>query len=124
MIKLITHCDLDGIGCIILAKLFFKDNIDYTICKSLQDVNEVLNNININQYEQIFITDIICNEEYLHNSKIQLFDHHQTAEYLNQYSNCIVRIEINNKKTCGTELFYHYLLKIPRKIQEFFVKFR
>lgn len=122
MIKLITHNDLDGIGCIILAKLFFKDNVDYTICKSLKDVNEILNNISINQYEKIFITDISCNEKYFNNDKIYLFDHHQTAEYLNQYKNCIVQVMLNNRKTCGTELFYQYLLNKGLESRNYFVE--
>lgn len=32
MIKLFTHNDLDGIGCTVLARLTFSENVDITYC--------------------------------------------------------------------------------------------
>ena len=34
MIKLITHTDLDGIGCAILAKIAFRDNVEIEYCNN------------------------------------------------------------------------------------------
>ena len=37
MIKLITHTDLDGIGCAILAKIAFRDNVEIEYCNILME---------------------------------------------------------------------------------------
>lgn len=114
MIKLITHTDLDGVGCAILATIVFKNNIDITYCHVPDEVNEYLNkNLNeLNTYEKVYITDCSCDEQYFKLiPHIRLFDHHITAESLNKFSNATVKVELNNRKTCGTELFYNYLIQ-------------
>lgn len=122
MYLLITHTDLDGIGCAILAKLFFKNDIEFILCKTYKDVNEYLEKINIADYNKIFITDITCDEKYMQSEKILLFDHHKTSLFLNQYKNCTVKVTLNNKLTCGAELFYQYLLSKGLCKYDYFVE--
>lgn len=121
-IKLFTHTDLDGIGCAILAYLAFgRDNVDVEYC-NYDDVDEkaetFLSNSDLrNLYDKIFITDISISEElakaidvWINPFNIRLFDHHATALWLNEYEWCEVSVELNNIKTCGTELFWKYLI--------------
>ena len=67
-IKLFSHCDLDGIGCAVLAYLAFgRDNVDVEFC-NYDDVDEkvetLLSNSDLrNLYDKIFITDISISEE-------------------------------------------------------------
>jgi len=121
-LKLFTHTDLDGIGCAILAKETF-NNVDIEYC-NYDDVNEKINNFfssgNFLDYSHIFITDISVKEDLakdidicVHNvsSEIFLLDHHQTANYLNEYNWCKVIVEENGELTSGTRLFYNYLIE-------------
>lgn len=121
-IKLFTHTDLDGIGCAILAYLAFgRENVDVEYCdySNVNDkVRDFFYNGNWDEYEHVFITDISisnelamaidkkCDEE-----QWNLFDHHNTAIYLNAYDWCQVLdvTPLTHIKTCGTELFYKYL---------------
>ena len=41
MIKLITHNDLDGIGCYVVAKYFIEEEVDVSYC-SYKNVNDVV----------------------------------------------------------------------------------
>ena len=43
MIKLITHTDLDGIGCAILAKIAFRNNVEIEYCNNPDRATEALN---------------------------------------------------------------------------------
>lgn len=132
-VKLFSHSDLDGIGCVVVAKKAFKD-LDYTICDYV-DVNEkildFLENERVTDYDRIFITDISFNDEVaerldmIHRggvSTVQLVDHHSTALHLaDKYSWCEVRVEESNLypnqyedsrgkvKSSGTTLFYKFL---------------
>lgn len=115
MIKLITHTDLDGVGCEILGKIAFKDNVDVSRC-NYNDINElVLKTILEHEnYEKIIITDISVNEivanrlNYISN-KVKLLDHHPSALFLNDYSFATVEEICDKGKTCGTQLLYDYL---------------
>ena len=40
-VKLFTHADLDGIGCGVLAKLAFGENVDIEYC-NYNDINETI----------------------------------------------------------------------------------
>ena len=131
-IKLFTHCDLDGVGCAILAYLAFgEENVDVEYC-GYKDVDEsVMEFLHAglhNHYDQIFITDISIREEtvnylldrpdeYLlapdiHDIKWRLFDHHATALGLNKYSWCEVRVNdtLSNYKASGASIFFKYLV--------------
>lgn len=115
MIKLFTHTDLDGVGCAVLAKLAFKDEVDIEYC-NYDEINEkVLEYINQNDNKVlIYITDISVKEEVAKlldkRGNVQLLDHHPTALGLNKYSWCRVMVEdLSCLKTSGTKMFYHWL---------------
>jgi len=116
---LITDSDLDGIGCAVLMEIFFKSkyiqfcnptNIDEFIIKIFQ-------NQDIHKYENVFITDLSVSEINakcldMHNinserEKTKLYDHHKTAEWLNDYSWANVNVTIDGiRPTCGTRIFW------------------
>ena len=116
MIKLFTHTDLDGVGCAILAKLAFGEEVDISYC-NYDDINEnVMNYLNHNDdsLSYIYITDIRVNEEVAElldkRGGVVLLDHHPTALGLNKYPWCKVKVEdLNGVKTSGTKMFYHWL---------------
>lgn len=115
MIKLFTHTDLDGVGCAVLAKLAFNDEVDIEYC-DYDEINEkILDYINRNDNRiSIYITDISVNEEVAKlldkRGCVQLLDHHPTALELNKYSWCRVMIkDLQGIKTSGTKMFYHWL---------------
>ena len=123
MIKLFTHTDLDGVGCAILAKLAFEDDVDIEYCgyDDIDDkVDEFVRSSAIEKFNNVYITDISIKDnrliktiDMLYPDKIRLFDHHKTAEYLNEYSWAYVS-EFDGElgfKTCGTELFYKHLME-------------
>jgi uncharacterized protein len=123
-VKLFTHTDLDGVGCAIVARHIFGDNVDVEYC----DYNEINDKVSqfINSesqdYDMIFITDISVNEnvakeieEHI-SDKTVLIDHHPTAKWLNKYKWATVEefeesVDPNEEyvKSSGTSLFYDYL---------------
>lgn len=119
-----THTDLDGVGCSILLKHFYRDhkNLDISYC-NYNDINEIVLDFldtvdNINEY-QIFITDISVNENVANqldiiNSEYKnvcLLDHHVTAEWLNKYDWATVKEFMNkSQKTSGTQLLYNHFM--------------
>ena len=116
MIKLFTHTDLDGVGCAILAKLAFGNNVSITYCNSPNALEDELLTNDLSSYDYVFITDLSFTQqcmlyENLSPSKFMLIDHHKTAEWLNDYDFANVHVKYKNKLTCGAELFYNYLLK-------------
>lgn len=117
MIKLYTHTDLDGVGCAILAKLAFGDNVSITYCNSPSELEANVNSLIMPDYEKCYITDLSVSSDYNNINflatykNLILFDHHKTAEWLNDYDFANVHVEYKNKLTCGTELFHNYLVK-------------
>ena len=117
LIKLFTHTDLDGVGCAILAKLAFGEEVDISYC-NYDDINEnIMNYLNNNDdsLSYIYITDISVNEEVAElldkRGGVVLLDHHPTALGLNKYPWCKVMVEdLNGVKTSGTKMFYHWLV--------------
>ena len=108
MIKLITHTDLDGVGCAILAKYVYGDNVDITFA-DYNEVNNIMEELDETKYDSVFMTDLSCDLDYI--SKLdKLIDHHKTALHLNKYDNCNVEVERSNGVlTCGTSMFADYL---------------
>lgn len=111
---MISHIgDIDGMGSPIIASLIYpkldiilshvgKDYIDEWI-KYIED--------NINKYEKIFICDLPLTMEQASilntmKDKIFHFDHHISNIESTRYSFSTVLVELNDHKTCGTELFY------------------
>lgn len=121
MYRLLSHNDLDGVGCGILAKLAFgkQVRIRYNSISGLNhEVEWFLENGDKETF--LFITDLSVNEEnekrleefYKAGGKVQLLDHHKTALHFNDYEwGHIVVEDEEGKLTSATSLFYEYLVK-------------
>jgi uncharacterized protein len=122
-VKLFTHTDLDGGGCAIVAiTRFGKENVDVTYC-DYHDVNQKINEFvfsdEIGHFDQIFITDISVSEQVaggldmLHSEgliDIQLLDHHETAEWLNEYEWATVSpVHEDGTSSSGTSMLWDFL---------------
>ncbi len=122
-VLLYTHkSDIDGIGCLVLAKLAFKD-LDYFLLPGVKELEELvrthLETNYLANYDQIFITDLALNEPALSllaassfKDKTQILDHHQYAinAHLNRFPFTFIEEIKNGKKRCATEIFYNYLV--------------
>lgn len=122
MYKLLTHTDLDGVSCAVLAKLAWGENVDVTFCHNPADVTQYLlkkyNEKVWLEYGMIYVTDLSFDADILRDCKIykdilRLFDHHGTAvePFRPYFKWATVEVEKDGRLTCGTELFYQYLLK-------------
>jgi len=121
MYKLLSHTDLDGVGCGVLARLAFGDQVKirYNSIASLnREVEWFLENEERNTH--LFITDLSVNEEnekrleefYKGGGNVQLLDHHKTALHFNEYEWGHVVVEDDEGSLAsGTSLFYEYLIK-------------
>lgn len=120
MYKLLSHNDLDGVGCGILAKLAFGKQVKvrYNSVSGLdREVEWFLENDNKDTF--LFITDLSVNEQNgkkldLHfqaERNVQMIDHHKTALHFNDYiwGHVVVEDE-EGKLTSATSLFYEYLV--------------
>ncbi|XQY93901.1 DHH family phosphoesterase [Metabacillus sp. HB246100] len=122
---LLTHNDLDGISCGILAKIAFKEDVevqyhsvnslDYAVEKFLQIHSEG----NLDR-TKLYITDLSVhqenakrlNEYVKKGGQVILIDHHKSALHLNNYSWASVSVEEpNGGLASATSLFYEYLIK-------------
>lgn len=121
-IYLFTHTDLDGIGCAVLAKYAFHDNVlQIEYCDNGEVDEKILRFLSDTTAKGICcITDISMSEKVAElieadNGKrveFHLLDHHPTAEFLNRYKWAnVVEAYQNGMRTCGTELFYEWLIK-------------
>jgi uncharacterized protein len=120
MYKLLSHNDLDGVGCGILAKLAFGENVKvrYNSISGLnREVEWFFDNDDKNTF--LFITDLSVNEKneqriqefYEEGGKVQLIDHHKTALHYNDYPWGQVVVEDDEGKlTSATSLLYDYLI--------------
>ena len=112
--------DIDGLGSVILAKLAFKD-VDYVLQPNPETLeitfHKYLELGLLNDYDQIYVTDLSLYDPSLTKvaetdlkDKFLLFDHHQRAieDGMNRYPFTKI-IEEDEKKRCGTELFYEHL---------------
>ena len=118
MVKLFTHTDLDGVGCAILAKLAFGNEVDISYCNYDDIDTEVRKFISKeNDVDMCHITDIRIIDEVAKEidekfDNFYVLDHHPTALYLNKYLWCTIKIEDEETyiKTSGTEMYYHWLV--------------
>lgn len=128
-VKLFTHNDLDGIGCAVVAKRAFGSNMVDVVYNKYEDVEnnvwKFLFSAEYEDFDAVFITDISVPEslaEIIDSSfagKIQLIDHHATAEWLNKYSWANVsQLEPplpgikdgrGDRMSSGTSLFFRFL---------------
>ncbi|WP_442594005.1 DHH family phosphoesterase [Neobacillus sp. D3-1R] len=122
MYHLFTHNDLDGVGCGILAKLAFGEqvNVRYNSISSLDhQVGQYIEKYNEQQNsDYLIITDLSTNEEIAQKlnemvskgAKVLLIDHHKTALHFNDYSWGMVKVEYEHGKLASaTSLLYDYL---------------
>ncbi|CAM5219215.1 Oligoribonuclease NrnB/cAMP/cGMP phosphodiesterase (DHH superfamily) OS=Ureibacillus acetophenoni OX=614649 GN=SAMN05877842_108131 PE=4 SV=1 [Ureibacillus acetophenoni] len=120
MYKLLSHNDLDGVGCGILAKLAFGQDVKVrynSIAFLNREIEYFLENDNPDTF--LFITDLSPNEQnekklqqfYEANGNVKLIDHHKTALHLNDYEWGYVLVEAEDGRlTSATSLFYEYLV--------------
>ncbi len=121
---LLTHNDLDGVSCGILAKLAFGEFVDvhYHSVNSLDYHIEQLmkEQSDKNHSCKIYITDLSVNKDNERRLKkyaqrgglVQLIDHHKTALHFNEYEWGDVRVEESiGKLASATSLFYSHLQK-------------
>ncbi|WP_175639535.1 DHH family phosphoesterase [Metabacillus schmidteae] len=119
---LLTHNDLDGVSCGILAKLAFGENVNvfYHSVNSLDyQVEQLMKEQgDINQTRKIYITDLSVNKDnevrlkkfYQRGGLVQLIDHHKTSLHLNEYEWGNVKVEESEGKLASaTSLFYDHL---------------
>lgn len=121
MYRLLTHNDLDGVGCGILAKIAFGQdvNVRYNSIASLnREVEAFLEDRNQDTF--LFVTDLSVNQEneqrleafYQAGGRVQFLDHHKTALHFNEYEWGHVVVENENGElTSATSLLYEYLVK-------------
>lgn len=84
---LITHTDLDGAGCAIIARMAMP-LVDIKYCNNPNEVTELLNKIGKAAYDDIIVADISFNpDEIPHEilNKITIYDHHPTAVNCSNY---------------------------------------
>ena len=134
MYKLITHTDLDGASCAVLANLAWGSNVDITYCHNPNEVTQKLLELNEQEawkkYNVIYLTDISFDISILPQCKkikhmLRVFDHHESAvaSFLPYKKWATVQVMLNDRLTCGTELFYHYLIhKGLVKHRDYFVE--
>lgn len=137
MYHLFTHNDLDGVGCGILAKLAFGDQVNVRY-NSISSLDHQIGQYIEKAYQQqnsdsLIITDLSTNDEIAQKlneivnkgAQVRLIDHHKTALHFNDYSWGMVKVEYENGKLASaTSLFYdflkqHQLLNDRTSITEF-----
>lgn len=125
MLKLITHNDLDGVGCGIIASYILGNGIDISYCSNHQVDKVFSDTLSSGEYEMIILTDVSINKENAEKVKesdmnVLLLDHHPTALWLNEYPFAKVFIEdTDGTKTCGTQLFASFLYQSMEEDKDF-----
>lgn len=132
-VKLLTHNDLDGVGCYIVSRIMLPSDykIDVTYCTH-GNIEEMTSEaiLHMDEYEKIYMTDIVVYDSYIQQfftpevaSKFVIIDHHKTALELKKYEFAHVSVEENEVLMSGTYLFYKYLKEIynvsNRKLERF-----
>ncbi|MEC0303935.1 DHH family phosphoesterase, partial [Terribacillus saccharophilus] len=122
MYKLLTHNDLDGVGCGILATLAFGEDVEIRY-NSISSLNEEVKKFlaDETQHErELWVTDLAVNEEneaaisnfIKSGGKARLVDHHKTSEHLNAHDWAwIATKEEDGKPTSATSMLYDVLVK-------------
>lgn len=123
---LFTHNDLDGVGCGILVRCAFGENVEirYNSVSSLNgQVERFLEKKRERPNEKgglLFITDLAVNEanedgldRYASaGGKVRLLDHHKTSLHLNRHPWATVQVEYEDGRlSSATSLLYDYLVQ-------------
>ncbi len=131
--KIITHKDLDGVGCAVVALHLLRKQYVYVKFVDYNDVNQEVKKALIDEdWNHIFITDISVDKETAElindrfSYKVSLIDHHPGLDWLNAYKWARVIPGIPNREDTpsGTSLFYDFLIKSlgvskPSRLSEF-----
>lgn len=124
-VLLLSHeNDIDGVNCVVLAKLAFEE-LDYKLFPSVsvleKNFRRMLQDGTLESYDRIFITDLALENPSLdmlaespHCNKISILDHHISS--IKSGLNCYDFTKIEEKRPdgkgrCGTALFYDHLTK-------------
>lgn len=121
MYHLFSHNDLDGVGCGIVAKLAWGNEVKVSY-NSIGRLNHQVAGFleNATEMDTLIITDLSVNEEnekkineyVAAGGKALLIDHHKTALHLNEHAWASVTVEQEDGKlTSATSLLYDYLVK-------------
>lgn len=126
MYYLFTHNDLDGVGCGIVAKCAFGENVEVRY-NSVDGLNPEVHRFIERKSDKrkrndfLFITDLSVHEanakrltEFSESSgtTVKLIDHHKSALNLNQYPWAAVTVAYDDGRLASaTSLFYDYLLQ-------------
>lgn len=121
---LITHLDLDGISPIILMNLI-NANFEYRSIE-IAELDEVFDELKATfpNYRHVYFTDLTLKPEmydYIIENELTnvlVFDHHATHLFANDYDFVNVVIDYDGIQTCGTEIFYKYLLKDHKELDK------
>lgn len=120
MYQLLSHNDLDGVGCGIVAKLAFGDKVN-AVYNSIAGLNyQVESFIEAgNMEEKLIITDLSVNQDnekritdfVAAGGQAVLIDHHKSAVHLNEHNWAEVTVvQEDGKQTSATSLLYKYLI--------------
>lgn len=121
MYHLFTHNDLDGVGCGIVAKLAFGEEVVVSynsIGRLNQNVAAFLEQAKIE--DTLLVTDLSVDEDnekaisqfVEDGGKALLIDHHKSALHLNEHEWASVTVEQEDgKQTAATSLFYQYAVE-------------
>ncbi|EME75766.1 oligoribonuclease [Bacillus sonorensis] len=123
MYHLYSHNDLDGVGCGIIAKAAFGEQVEvrYNSVTGLDvQVERFLDRAKDKGKKKggLFITDLSVHQENENRlneyaeagGQVKLIDHHKTALHLNEYPWGMVKVEYEDGRLASaTSLFYEYL---------------
>ncbi|WFA07219.1 oligoribonuclease [Bacillus sp. HSf4] len=124
MYHLYSHNDLDGVGCGIIAKVAFGEQVEvrYNSVTGLDmQVERFLDRAKEKgkHHDGLWITDLSVHQEnekklseYAEaGGKVKLIDHHKTALHLNEHPWGMVKVQYEDGRLASaTSLFYEYLL--------------
>ena len=107
---LITHIDLDGYGCLIMAQRYLGSDIHYK-CVNYDELEDAIRDVPTDA--ELFITDLSISNNLapLLNEfdNLTIVDHHLTSNWLNDEGNRARFNVVVSTERCATYLFYEYL---------------
>lgn len=124
-IKMFTHTDLDGVGCVVVARILGLGNLHVEYCDYTninQAVVDFIQSKDGEKCDKAYITDISVTPEVAEliesvnnnpNTKLKfmLYDHHKTAKWMPvKHSWATVSEELDGRLCCGTKLFYKMMV--------------
>ena len=130
--------DIDGLGCVVLAKLAFSE-VEYILAPNVEKLEytfrDYLQSGKLEHFTKIFVTDLalynpsltmVAESSLKH--KVFVFDHHKMSieNNMNRYAFTKIVEEDCHGKRCATDLFFEFLFNhhnlVPTKSLEQFVE--